>query len=209
MPCYLVQIYINFKNTFCYTIFEYSTIISKLTKVISNIYNITALFKLTNNKISGGVIMESSAVILVLILAAAVLGHADSVAVAACILLFIKLLHLDNYMYPFIKDNGMFWGVTLLVAAILLPIANGQVKTVDIRNSFTSWIGITAIILSFLTTYLSGMGLRFLTVQGHTDVMPAMIIGAVGAAAFLGGVPVGPLITSGILAVIAKLVTKQ
>lgn len=153
--------------------------------------------------------MESSVVILVLILAAAVLGHADSVAVAACILLLVKLLHLDNYIFPFIERNGVFWGVVLLIAAILIPIANGQVKTVDIRNIFTSWMGVTAITLSFLTTYLSGVGLKFLTVQGHTDVMPAMIIGAVGAAAFLGGVPVGPLITSGILAVIAKLVTKQ
>jgi len=39
--------------------------------------------------------------------------------------------------------------------------------------------------------------------------MPAMILGAVGAAAFLGGVPVGPLITSGILALFAKIVSKQ
>jgi len=153
--------------------------------------------------------MDSSTVILLIILAAAVLGHADSVAVAACILLIVKLLHLDNYIFPFIKDRGMFWGVVLLVAAILIPIANGQVKYTDIKNVFASWIGITAIILSFLTTYLSGMGLKYLTVQGHTDIMPAMILGAVGAAAFLGGVPVGPLITSGILAVIAKLVTKQ
>jgi Predicted membrane protein len=153
--------------------------------------------------------MELSTVILVLILAAAVLGHADSVAVAVCILLLVKLLRLDSYIFPFIKDKGMFWGVVLLVAAILIPIANGQVKAGDICNVFTSWIGITAIALSFLTTYLSGIGLKYLTIQGHTDIMPAMILGAVGAAAFMGGVPVGPLITSGILAVIAKLVTKQ
>ncbi|MPN52322.1 hypothetical protein SDC9_199978 [bioreactor metagenome] len=36
--------------------------------------------------------------------------------------------------------------------------------------------------------------------------MPALIIGAVAAAAFLGGVPVGPLITSGILALFTKFI---
>ncbi|ACA54770.1 conserved hypothetical protein [Clostridium botulinum A3 str. Loch Maree] len=35
--------------------------------------------------------------------------------------------------------------------------------------------------------------------------MPAMILGAVLAASFLGGVPVGPLITSGILALGIKI----
>lgn len=148
-------------------------------------------------------------VILLLILAAAVIGKADSVAVAACILLFVRLLHLDSYIFPFIENKGMFWGLVLLVAAILIPIAKGGVGVADIKSVFTSWLGITAVALSFLTTYLSGMGLRFLTVQGHSDIMPAMILGAVGAAAFLGGVPVGPFITSGILAAIAKLVSKQ
>ncbi|MDF2653870.1 MAG: hypothetical protein K0R19_344, partial [Bacillota bacterium] len=60
--------------------------------------------------------------------------------------------------------------------------------------------------LSFFTTYLSGRGLDFLTVQGHSDVMPSMILGAVIATAFLGGVPVGPLITSGLLVLVIKIV---
>jgi uncharacterized membrane protein (DUF441 family) len=64
------------------------------------------------------------------------------------------------------------------------------------------------LVLSFLTTYLSGQGLNYLTVQGHSDIMPAMIIGAVAAAAFLGGVPVGPLITSGMVALFAKMIHK-
>lgn len=66
-----------------------------------------------------------------------------------------------------------------------------------------------ALILSFFTTYLSGVGLKYLTVQGHSDVMPALIIGAVVAAAFLDGVPVGPLITTGILVLFMKLFYKS
>ena len=57
-------------------------------------------------------------------------------------------------------------------------------------------------------TYLSGLGLEYLTLQGHSEIMPSLIIGSVIAAAFLGGVPVGPFITSGILALGIKLFNK-
>lgn len=152
--------------------------------------------------------MDISIIILLILLAAAVLGHADSVAIATCILLIIKLLHADKYIFPIIEKNGVSWGIALLTAAILIPIARGDVKTTDLKNIFTAWIGIAALVLSFLTTYLSGLGLRYLTIQQHSDVMPALIIGSVAAAAFLGGVPVGPLITSGMLTLIAKLISQ-
>ena len=150
----------------------------------------------------------SPTIILLLILAAAIFGKANSVAIATCALLMLKLLGLDRYVYPTLQKSGMTWGLTLLIAAIMIPIANGTITSINVKNVFTSWIGITALVLSFLTTYLSGQGVNYLTVQGHSDIMPAMIIGAVAAASFLGGVPVGPLITSGILAVFVKVIHK-
>jgi len=150
----------------------------------------------------------SSTIILLLILAAAIFGKANSVAIATCILLLLKLLGLDKYVYPYIEKSGMTCGLILLIAAIMIPIANDRITFENIKSVSMSWIGITALVLSFLTTYLSGQGLNYLTVQGHSDIMPAMIIGAVAAAAFLGGVPVGPLITSGMLAVFAKMIHK-
>lgn len=151
--------------------------------------------------------MESS-IILLIILAISIIGRADSVAVATCILLLLKLLHIDNYIFPFVEKSGLFCGLVLLISAILIPIANGKITYGDLSHVFSSPIGILALILSFLTTYLSGLGVRYLTVQGHGDVMAPLILGAVISAAFLGGVPVGPFITSGILAAIFKLYSK-
>jgi uncharacterized membrane protein (DUF441 family) len=147
-------------------------------------------------------------IILLAILTASILGKANSVAVATCILLILKLLNLDKYTFPYMENNGMFIGLVLLVAAILIPIASGKITTTNVKSVFTSWVGITALLISLFTTYLSGLGLQYLTVQGHGDVMPALILGAVIAAAFLGGVPVGPLITSGLLALGLKLFHK-
>jgi len=148
--------------------------------------------------------MESS-LILVAILAIAVLGKADSVAIAVTMLLGVKLLHLDGYIYQLIEKKGMFAGLVILIMAILIPLAKGDFSLKDILGTMTSWVGILALVLSLATTYLSGLGARYLTEQGNGDVMPSLIVGAVIAAAFLGGVPVGPLITSGILAVAVRL----
>ncbi|KOF56781.1 MULTISPECIES: DUF441 domain-containing protein [Clostridium] len=152
--------------------------------------------------------MEAN-IILVIILAISILGKANSVAVGVAILLILKLLNLDKYVFPTLNDKGVFWALVLLIAAILIPIANGQITATNIRGNLLSWIGVVALILSFLTTYLSGLGLQYLTVKGNSDVMPALIIGSVAAAAFLKGVPVGPLITSGMLAVVVKLIHKS
>lgn len=147
--------------------------------------------------------MESN-IILVIILAISVIGKANSVSVAAAVLLIIKLLHVEKYIFPALDKNGVFWALVILIAAILIPIADGSISSFKIKGNLTSTVGIIALLLSFFTTYLSGMGLKYLTVQGHADVMPALILGSIAAAAFLGGVPVGPLITSGILALIMK-----
>lgn len=152
--------------------------------------------------------METNIIILT-ILVVSVLGKADSVSIAASILLIIRLLHIENFIFPILDKNGVFWGLVLLIAAILIPVANGSITSINIRSNFTSWVGITALLLSFITTYLSGLGLKYLTIQGHSDVMPALILGAVAAAAFLDGVPVGPLITSGMLALVMKLFHKS
>lgn len=148
------------------------------------------------------------ALIILAILVVAVLGRANSVALAASLLLVLKLLQVDQYALPLIEKGGTFWGLVLLIAAILVPLAQGTVTLRDLGHVFLSWVGLVAFVLSLFTTYLSGQGLQYLTVQGHSEVMPALILGAVIAAAFLGGVPVGPFITAGILALVVKLVAK-
>lgn len=151
--------------------------------------------------------MESTLIILV-VLVIAVLGRANAVAVAAAVLLLLKLLQIDNIVFPILEKDGVNAGLVLLVAAILVPLANGNINYQNLMRVFTSWVGVTAFFFSLLTTYLSGQGLQYLTVQGHAELMPALIFGAVIAAAFLGGLPVGPFVTSGLLAVFVKFMSK-
>jgi uncharacterized membrane protein (DUF441 family) len=151
--------------------------------------------------------MEPTLIILA-ILVVAVLGRANTVALAASLLLVLKLLQVDQFAFPLIEKGGTFWGLVLLIAGILVPLARGAVTLQDLGNVFLSWMGLFAFVLSLFTTYLSGQGVQYLTVQGHNEVMPALILGAVIAATFLGGVPVGPFITSGLIALLVKLIAK-
>lgn len=151
--------------------------------------------------------MEAN-IILLILLTISVLGKADSVSIAIAVLLILRLVHIENLFFPIIEKNGIFIGLIFLTSAILIPIASGSITSVNIKNNFLSITGIIALTLSFLTTYLSGVGLKYLSVNGHSDVMPALILGSVAAAAFLGGVPVGPLITSGMLAIVMRLFHK-
>ncbi|AJA49882.1 hypothetical protein CPAST_c38440 [Clostridium pasteurianum DSM 525 = ATCC 6013] len=151
--------------------------------------------------------MEAN-IILVIILAISIIGKANSVSVAVAFLLILKLLNIQKYILPVLDSKGIFWALVILIATILIPIANGSISFINIKGNLISVVGITALLLSFFTTYLSGLGLKYLTVQGHGDVMPALILGSIAAAAFLGGVPVGPLITSGLLALVMKVFHK-
>jgi len=153
------------------------------------------------------IILEAN-IILVIILAISIIGKANSVSVAVAFLLILKLLNIQKYILPVLDSKGIFWALVILIATILIPIANGSISFINIKGNLISVVGITALLLSFFTTYLSGLGLKYLTVQGHGDVMPALILGSIAAAAFLGGVPVGPLITSGLLALVMKVFHK-
>lgn len=146
----------------------------------------------------------SSNIILILIIAVTFFGKANTVAIAAGILLVLKVIGLEKYTFPFIEKNGISYGIIVLLVAILLPIASGNISADHIKNIFISWIGVAALLLSFFTTYLSGQGLNFLT-TGHSEVMPSLIIGSILATTFLGGLPVGPFITCGMLVVLIKI----
>ncbi|MGI6603831.1 MAG: DUF441 domain-containing protein [Firmicutes bacterium] len=148
--------------------------------------------------------MEARLAILA-ILVVAVLGRANTVAIAAGLLLLVQLLQVEDFVLPPLEQSGMQWGLVILTAAVLVPIAKGDITLKQIGGVFLSAQGMLAFVVSLLTTYLSGQGLIYLTTSGQSGIMPALILGAVLAAAFLGGVPVGPLITAGLISLIVRL----
>ncbi|QUL98855.1 MAG: DUF441 domain-containing protein [Candidatus Fermentithermobacillus carboniphilus] len=144
---------------------------------------------------------------LTVLLLIAVAGKANSVAAAIGILLTARVVGLDQKIpTDFLEKTTMFWGLVLITISVLAPFITGKLQPKQILSAGLSWLGLAAFMISLVTTWLSGRGLYFMTEGGRADLLPSLILGSVISAALLKGVPVGPLISSGILYVVARLV---
>lgn len=146
--------------------------------------------------------MYSEYLMLLLILALGIIGHNTTVAYAVIIVLVLKLLGLTA-MLDILSVNGLYWGIVLLLAAILVPIATGDVTIANMIDAFKSPLGIAAIVCGVLAAMAGGGGVELLKNDPH--IVAALIIGTIIGVCFFKGVAVGPLIAGGMTYALMKL----
>ena len=130
------------------------------------------------------------------------LAHNTTVAAASGILLVLKLLVPEEKLIYF-GDHGLNWGVILLTAAMLTPIALGRIGVRYIGDVFKTPAGILSVVMGILVAIFGKWGVDVLTrdPQMGVSVMVGTIIGVV----VFKGIPVGPLIASGIFYLFLKI----
>lgn len=136
---------------------------------------------------------------ILLILMIAVIGNNLSVALAALALLLIKLLGFGNWL-PFIESKGISIGVTILTAAVLVPVVSGRIDGHTILNVFKSPTGLIAIVIGVAVAWIAAQGVPFM--KSSPETVTALMIGTLVGVCFLRGLAVGPLIAGGIVALI-------
>ncbi|MFB9277891.1 DUF441 domain-containing protein [Cohnella cellulosilytica] len=141
--------------------------------------------------------------VLVALIVIGLIGRSSIIATAACILLIVKLAHLDRYL-PSIERRGIELGLLFLTLAVLVPFASGRVQPKDILAAFSGWIGWVALIGGATGAYLNSRGLD--TLKADPQLIVGIVIGSIAGVVLLRGIPVGPLMAAGITAVIVKLV---
>ena len=146
--------------------------------------------------------MYSEYLMLLLILALGIIGHNTTVAYAVIIVLVLKLLGLTA-MLDILSVNGLNWGIVLLLAAILVPIATGDVTIANMLDAFKSPLGVAAIVCGVLAAMAGGGGIELLKNEPH--IVAALIIGTIIGVCFFKGVAVGPLIAGGMPYALMKL----
>ena len=146
--------------------------------------------------------MYSEYLMLLLILALGIIGHNTTVAYAVIIVLVLKLLGLTA-MLDILSVNGLNWGIVLLLAAILVPIATGDVTIANMIDAFKSPLGVAAIVCGVLAARAGGGGVELLKNDPH--IVAALIIGTIIGVCFFKGVAVGPLIAGGMTYALMKL----
>lgn len=125
------------------------------------------------------------------ILLLSILGHNMTVAYAAGIVLILKILGFDSLLNT-LGTQGINWGIVILTAAILVPIANGTITIHTMIDAFKTHIGLIAIAAGLFAAIAGGSGVNLL--KSSPDVIPALIIGTMAGVIFFQGVAVGPLL---------------
>lgn len=144
--------------------------------------------------------MYSEYLMLLLILALGIIGHNTTVAYAVIIVLILKLLGLTA-MLDVLSANGLNWGIVILMAAILVPIATGDVTIANMIDAFKSPLGVAAIVCGVLAAMAGGGEL----LKNDPHIVAALIIGTIIGVCFFKGVAVGPLIAGGMTYALMKL----
>ncbi|HUC90868.1 MAG TPA: DUF441 domain-containing protein [Paenibacillus sp.] len=146
----------------------------------------------------------SGEVILVVLIIVGLIGRSPIIATAACILLIVKLVHLERYL-PAIERRGLEIGLLCLTFSVLVPFASGRITTKEIAGALTSWPGWIALAGGAIATYVNGKGLEML--KFDPQLIVGLVIGSILGIVFFRGIPVGPLMAAGITAILYKLLT--
>lgn len=136
------------------------------------------------------------------ILICGVVGHNMSVAYAAGAVILLKVLGL-NQVIDVLGDKGVSWGIILLTAAIFVPIATGKITWGDIMHCFQSPVGIVSLIVGAGVAIFGYLGVDYM--KASPEVTTALIIGTMIGVFFFRGIPVGPLIASGVVYVVMTI----
>ncbi|MFD1442125.1 DUF441 domain-containing protein [Lacticaseibacillus hegangensis] len=119
---------------------------------------------------------------------------------------FVMLLKLVPVLHPLLKlmqAQGINWGVTIISAAIMVPIATGEITIQDLVNVMKTPAGWIAIAMGILVAVLSSKGVGLLA--GNPEMTVALVFGTILGVVFLKGIAAGPVIASGMTYVILSV----
>ncbi len=143
--------------------------------------------------------MDQSYVLLLIILILGLFSKNDAIAIAGTILILIKLLKLEM-VFPKLEAHGLNVGVIILTIAFLAPMASGKYQMKEIIQSLKTPLGISAILSGVFVILLTAKGYRLIT-DDPTVIIP-IVFGSILGLIVFRGVPVGPLIASGLTVVL-------
>ncbi|MEK5498253.1 DUF441 family protein [Bacillus sp. FSL M8-0077] len=141
---------------------------------------------------------------LILLLVIALIAKNNSLILAVSVLIVIKLIGLDQKIFPVLQSKGINWGVTVITIAVLVPIATGDIGFKQLGEAMKSsyaWIALGA---GILVALIAKNGIVLLENDPH--ITAALVFGTILAVSLFKGVAVGPLIGAGIAYLVMQAV---
>ena len=138
------------------------------------------------------------------ILIIALIAKNQSLMIATLAILVLKLIpHSDKFL-SILNKQGINWGVTLISATILVPIATGDIVLKDLLNTLKSPLGWVATLCGVLVAVLSTKGVGL--INQSPEVTVALVFGTIMGVVFLKGIAAGPVIAAGITYCIMQVI---
>ena len=132
---------------------------------------------------------------LVILLLVGMFTRANLIAVAACIMLAVRLTNLHPVL-SFLERRGLETGLLFLLLAILVPLAQTTATPGTLAGQLLSPLGLTAIAGGVLAVHLNRAGLELM--QKDPGIVAGLVTGSIFGILFLRGIPVGPLTAAGL-----------
>lgn len=141
--------------------------------------------------------------ILVILFILSLITKNKSLAFASLLIFLVSLS--NNYKtINFIEKYFMDIGMIFLMIWMLVPLIKQNNTSAITINSLLSVKGIISFTAGIIVVVLASRGVNLL--KGNTDTLAGVVIGSIVGVALLGGVPVGPLVASGIAYEIIKFI---
>ncbi|WP_422449097.1 DUF441 domain-containing protein [Thermoanaerobacterium sp. DL9XJH110] len=147
--------------------------------------------------------MDQGILAMLIILNLGVLSRNNSLALAAVVVLGLKLLDLKEVL-SYLDKNAIRLGIIILTIGILTPFVTGKITLRDIQAVLTSPVALVALFAGALTVVLSGRGLGLINTE--PSIVVGIVLGSVIGVAFFKGVPIGPMTAAGIVAVVMSFI---
>ncbi|MGM9924600.1 MAG: DUF441 domain-containing protein [Bacillus sp. (in: firmicutes)] len=141
-------------------------------------------------------VLTSSLLFLVLLLAVGIMAKNNSLIVAVGFLLIVKVVGLGDKIFPLLQSKGINIGVTIITIAVLIPIATGVIGFKELGEALKSPYAWIALASGIAVALIAKNGVTLLATDPH--ITAALVFGTVLAVALFNGVAVGPLIGAGI-----------
>lgn len=138
------------------------------------------------------------ALFLVVLIFLGVVGNNSSITISAAVLLLMQQTFLSKYI-TVMEKYGLNVGIIILTIGVLAPIISGKIQLPDLK-ALLHWKMLLAIVIGILVAWFGGRGVGLLGSQ--PILITGLLIGTIIGVAFLGGIPVGPLIAAGMLSLL-------
>ncbi len=140
---------------------------------------------------------------MVALFAGGLAGGNHAVGLAAALALLLREAAPAGMLQAALR-HSVELGVLFLVLGLLLPIAAGTVPAGEVVSRlFSTKLGVISVVVGIASTRLAADGLALM--QARPEALLGLVAGSLAGVALLGGLPAGPLVASGLVALLWRL----